>query len=243
MQKDKSFEDPDPPSPLLASMTTTSTTTSSSSRSRLNEAIHSNHVTAYILVLGDIGRSPRMCNHAVALADEGFDVTVIGYGGSTPSPQVTTSPNIKLETLRPFPQWMSNWLPRFISLILKALWQFITIFFCLPFFSGPNFILMQNPPTIPTLVVAYLYTLTHRGTKLVLDWHNYGFSIMELSLESQRHPLVKLAKYIEAFFGPRVDAAFCVSKAMKRDLYYKWAVDATVLYGKPPKEFFLHENL
>lgn len=225
MQRDKSFEDPsDPTSPVLA-------------KPRGHEVVHSNHITAYILVLGDIGRSPRMCNHAVSLADEGFDVTVIGYGGSTPNSQVTTSPNIKIKNLRPFPQWMSNWLPRPVSLFLKVFWQLFTIFLSLPFLSGPSFILMQNPPTIPTLIVTYFYTLIHRRTKLVLDWHNYGYSILELSFDSQRHPLVMLAEKIEAFFGPRVDAAFCVSKAMKRDLYNKWSIDATVLYDRPLASF------
>ena len=35
-----------------------------------------------VLVLGDIGRSPRMQNHAVALAHAGWKVELIGFKGS-----------------------------------------------------------------------------------------------------------------------------------------------------------------
>ena len=93
---------------------------------------------------------------------------------------------------------------------------------------------MQNPPTIPTLIIAYIYAY-FRKTKLVLDWHNYGFSIMKLSFGDSC--IVWIAKKIEAFFGPRVNAAFCVSKAMKRDLKDMWSIEATVLYDKPINTF------
>ena len=34
-----------------------------------------------LVVLGDIGRSPRMQYHALSFAREGFDVDFVGYGG------------------------------------------------------------------------------------------------------------------------------------------------------------------
>jgi len=37
---------------------------------------------AAVVVLGDIGRSPRMMNHAVSLAKAGFRVSLIGYAES-----------------------------------------------------------------------------------------------------------------------------------------------------------------
>ena len=180
----------------------------------------------YVVVLGDIGRSPRMCNHAVSLATAGFDVTFVGYGGSNVSQQVRQA-NIQISTLPTCPRWF----PR----PLKAIWQFITLFCSLPWLAGPEIILMQNPPTIPTVVVAYVYACFHRHTKLVLDWHNYGYTILQMSEGNSQ--LVKIAHSIEAFFGPKVDAAFCVSKAMKRDLYNRWNIDATVLYDRPLSTF------
>jgi hypothetical protein len=41
--------------------------------------------TATVLVLGDIGRSPRMMYHAESLARAGWDTFVVGYGGRSTS--------------------------------------------------------------------------------------------------------------------------------------------------------------
>lgn len=197
--------------------------------------------SAYVLVLGDIGRSPRMCNHAVALANVGFDVTLMGYDqGSNLHESVRNSPQITVSPIRTYPQWLSSWMPRPVSLVLKAFWQFVTLlFFALPHFRQvPDIIIVQNPPTIPTLIVSVAYASIHRRTKVVLDWHNYGFSILQMSFRGSRnHPLVMLARYIESTFGPRVAAAFCVSRAMKKDLYDKWNINATVLYDRPLDTF------
>lgn len=196
--------------------------------------------SAYVLVLGDIGRSPRMCNHAVALANVGFDVTLMGYDqGSNLHESVNSSPQITVSPIRTYPQWLSRWMPRPVSLVLKAFCQFVTLFFALPHFRQvPDLIIVQNPPTIPTLIVSVAYASIHRRTKVVLDWHNYGFSILQMSFNgSPNHPLVRLAMFIESFFGPKFAAAFCVSRAMKKDLLDKWNINATVLYDRPLDTF------
>ena len=36
-----------------------------------------------VVVLGDLGRSPRMQYHSLSLADAGFMVDVVGYGGES----------------------------------------------------------------------------------------------------------------------------------------------------------------
>lgn len=41
----------------------------------------SGRVSAQVLVLGDIGRSPRMQYHALSIAKHGGDVQLIGYEG------------------------------------------------------------------------------------------------------------------------------------------------------------------
>ena len=53
---------------------------------------HSNHSSrsVAILVLGDIGRSPRMMYHAQSFAETGFVTHLIGYGGG-PYYTITTS--------------------------------------------------------------------------------------------------------------------------------------------------------
>ena len=83
-------------------------------------------------------------------------------------------------------------------------------------FIGHTF--LQNPPGVPAMVVCYVYSLLHRRTTLVIDWHNYGFTIMSLALGAD-HPLVGIAKRIEEFVGRRVGSAFCVSNAMKAGIF------------------------
>ena len=191
---------------------------------------------AYVVVLGDLGRSPRMCNHALSLANEGFSVTLLGYAGSSLKSEVTNHTSIHVKTMHQFPSSLNKTLPRLLCYALKVLWQTVLLLCALPFFTGPDFILLQNPPTIPPLVVSYFYTFFHPGCKLVLDWHNYGFSIMALAL-GFGHPLVKFSKFVEDFIGRRVPLAFCVSKAMKKDLESRLNLCATVLYDRPPESF------
>jgi len=47
-----------------------------------------------VLVLGDIGRSPRMRNHAVSFAENGYKVQHVGYAGTTPHRSFVTNKNI-----------------------------------------------------------------------------------------------------------------------------------------------------
>lgn len=42
-----------------------------------------------VVVVGDVGRSPRMQYHALSLAKEGFDVDVVGYSGFRAYSRVT----------------------------------------------------------------------------------------------------------------------------------------------------------
>ena len=46
-------------------------------------------VSAHVLVLGDIGRSPRMTYHALSIATHGGKVNLIGYLGKAPLPALT----------------------------------------------------------------------------------------------------------------------------------------------------------
>lgn len=51
----------------------------------------------------------------------------------------------------------------------------------------------QNPPGLPSISVAW-FVSTLRGSRLIIDWHNYGYTIMALS-HGQGHPVVRLAKW------------------------------------------------
>ena len=48
-----------------------------------------------IVVVGDIGHSPRMCNHAFSFASHGIRVNLFGYLNSKPHEAVFKNENIR----------------------------------------------------------------------------------------------------------------------------------------------------
>lgn len=50
----------------------------------------------------------------------------------------------------------------------------------------------QTPPAIPTLLVVVLATIV-RGSKLIVDYHNYGYTLMALT-HGPNHFIVRIAK-------------------------------------------------
>ena len=52
--------------------------------------------------------------------------------------------------------------------------------------------MVKNPPSIPSLALAWLVGKL-RGSKVIIDWHNLGYSILALNLGSD-HMFVRLAK-------------------------------------------------
>lgn len=63
---------------------------------------------AHIVVLGDIGHSPRMGYHAMSLSKEGYQVDIFGYEGSSPHLDLLFDPNITLRHLKKVPQFISG---------------------------------------------------------------------------------------------------------------------------------------
>lgn len=55
-----------------------------------------------------------------------------------------------------------------------------------------------------------------KGTRLIIDWHNYGWTILEVNGASKM--LIKLARRYELFFGRFGDYHLTVSEAMKINL-------------------------
>jgi beta-1,4-mannosyltransferase len=58
-----------------------------------------------VVVLGDVGRSPRMQYHSLSFAKEGYDVDIIGYGGSQPIKELLELPQVKIRNLVPCPDF------------------------------------------------------------------------------------------------------------------------------------------
>ncbi|KAF5305634.1 hypothetical protein FQR65_LT07715 [Abscondita terminalis] len=185
-----------------------------------------------IVVLGDIGRSPRMQYHSLSLAEHGHKVDMVGYGDTDPHNSVKAQPLLSYHYLVPYP---SIPFPRFLNYFLKTVWQAVTLFFVLLIIRKPDVILIQNPPAIPSLLVCWLYSIIVRA-KLIIDWHNYAYTIMALSV-GPKSILVKITKLVERFVGQRAASSFCVTNALKNDLQANWGICATTLYDRAPDIF------
>ncbi|KAG2482357.1 hypothetical protein HYH03_018707 [Edaphochlamys debaryana] len=190
----------------------------------------------WVLVLGDFGRSPRMQYHTLSLSQQpSTDVHVVAYGGSAPLLELREAANVHIH-LVPEPPAFLRRLPRILFLVCKVLQQLAALLWMmLVTLPSPGHILLQNPPAIPTMVVCWLASRRH-GAKLVIDWHNYGYTILALT-QGPRHPLVRMARSYERFWGRKGQGHFCVTKAMKDDLHAGWGIEATVLYDRPPAFF------
>ncbi len=95
--------------------------------------------------------------------------------------------------------------------------------------------MLQNPPSIPTLALARLVALCTRA-HFIIDWHNFGYTILGLS-RGTRHPLVRVARVYEKWWGRQAHAHLCVTRAMQRWLRDNWNITATVLYDRAPASF------
>ncbi|KAK3672129.1 mannosyltransferase [Recurvomyces mirabilis] len=189
-----------------------------------------------VVVLGDIGRSPRMQYHALSIASHGGKVDLIGYV----DPSVDINPDVKahrLINIIPIPVFPFGTKNRLLFLLLapfKVAWQFQALYHALGYRTKAcRWMLIQNPPSIPTLLVARIICF-FRNTQLVVDWHNFGYSILALRL-GPRHPLVRLSEWYEGFFARGATAHLAVTNAMCRVLKEKWSIDALPLHDRPAK--------
>lgn len=195
---------------------------------------------ALVVVLGDLARSPRMQYHCMSLAKRNYDVTVIANGGGSAGDKacaaLESNQNINQHLIRDRIDF-KKFLPSALAYILKPLWQALLLAIRLILIPTPNVIIVQNPPSIPTLPIIYLYTRIVRS-RLIIDWHNYGFTILSLNLK-RTSPFVRIMEFLEIYFGQLADAGFCVSKAMRSDLIdrFKITYPIYVLYDKPPSHF------
>ncbi|KAK2832971.1 hypothetical protein Q5P01_016860 [Channa striata] len=185
------------------------------------------------LVLGDIGRSPRMQYHARSLSRRGFTVTFLGFMDTKPHGDILREEKITIVPIAEVKGVQVG--PKILTYVTKVVLQSLQLLHVLLRMELQSHILMQNPPGLPSIAVAWLVCVL-RGTKFIIDWHNYGYTIMALS-HGQRHPVVRLAKRYEHFFGPLATHNLCVTNAMKDDLQKNWGIRATTLYDRPASIF------
>ncbi|OCF40509.1 hypothetical protein I317_05679 [Kwoniella heveanensis CBS 569] len=194
--------------------------------------------TVTILVVGDIGRSPRMMYHASSFAKKGWQVFLIGYKETKPILDLIDNPLVKIYDLLEPPSLLSSfpWILRapirvfyqVYSIIQLAIWEIPV---------NTEVLLVQNPPSIPTLPVAQLISFAS-DAKLFVDWHNTGYSILGLRV-GKNNPLTKIALGIERLFGGSAWAHLFVTKALEQYLATDWNLQGrrAVLHDRPPSHF------
>lgn len=194
-----------------------------------------------ILVLGDVGRSPRMQYHALSIAKHGGQVDLVGYLESDIHPDILANGStIKTHALSATPELLkSKDNPLFVFYgPLKVLFQIWTLWIVLGYKTkSARWMLIQNPPSIPTLFIAHVICFL-RHTRLVIDWHNFGYSLLALRL-GNKHPLVLTSRLYEWVFARSADAHLCVTNAMARILKEDYMIRREIrpLHDRPASGF------
>ncbi|CAI8017674.1 Chitobiosyldiphosphodolichol beta-mannosyltransferase [Geodia barretti] len=161
-----------------------------------------------VVVLGDMGRSPRMQYHCLSLLKAGYSVEFVGYGGQ----------------------------PSTLKYFLKVTFQTCSLLWVmLQRAQKSSNVILQVPPSIPTLFVCVLVCCL-RNSRLIVDFHNYGHTLLALTLGS-RHPLVGISRRYDEVLSRFAHSIICVSVAMKRDLDERLGVSVTVFHDRPPRRF------
>jgi beta-1,4-mannosyltransferase len=177
--------------------------------------------------------------HAQALAANGVDVDLVGLEG-TPLPRaITDEPRIAVHRITPprlrirAEQTGSSYA---VAGLLDAARVSFSLWRTLKRLRRPDLVLVQNPPAFPTLVVSW-FSLRHRGVRFVIDWHNLGYTLLQLHL-GQWHPAVRMARWFERRDARRVDANLAVSRGLAAYLESRFQVkQAQVLYDRPASAF------
>ncbi len=192
-------------------------------------------MNATVVVLGEIGRSPRMQYHALALADAGASVTVTGYGGTDLFPGLAD--RVRVRALSPprvsNPRALAR--PFYVAYSLaKLARQAIALGAALLEGPRPDVVLVQSPPALPTIAVAAAVVRLRRS-RLVIDWHNLGTPLLERTLGG-KNLLTRLHARAERALAKRADAHLCVSEAMRQAIG-QWGVKAEIFYDRPAAFF------
>ncbi|OSX79108.1 hypothetical protein BU14_0087s0055 [Porphyra umbilicalis] len=137
---------------------------------------------AAVVVLGDVAHSPRTTAHASALLAAGVCVHLIAYG-PTPPPPLDTHPHLVYTPLPPPPAIRRG--RGAAAFLATAAWSVAARAAALAWAAvgrAPatwDVVVLQTPPAIPAAwVLAAALAVRHRGAGLVVDWHNFGWTLL-----------------------------------------------------------------
>lgn len=192
-----------------------------------------------VVVLGDLGRSPRMCYHAQALSAHGVDVDLVGYLESDLPEALRQDPRIAVHAVRDAPHESGAAVSRaryLAAAALRGVRLLVRLTSLLAWrLDRPDVIFVQNPPGVPALLVAWVASRLRRA-RFAIDWHNLTHSMLALRF-GPSHWLVRLVKRHERWMGRRADASMFVSSAMQTALASEWGLRGIVFRDRPAASF------
>ncbi len=200
-------------------------------------------LNAAVLVLGDLNRSPRMLNHCKAISesfsDKLHEISLIGYNGGEIRSDIKNNKLIREYHIPELFKQFFTKLPRvffpFVALTKVFLQVFMLLYILLFRIPKPDFLILQNPPGIPAIFICSIVCFIRRS-KFVIDWHNYGYTILQVN---KRNKLICLiAKIYEVLFAKASHLNFCVSESMRKNLKQNMGIDAIVVHDRALKGIF-----
>ena len=205
-----------------------------------------------VVVLGDLGRSPRMQYHVLSLLQAGHKVHFVGYTGESlidalakyySNQQLTV---VRFPSMKIMSHESATSVFRVFTWPLYLLWRILSLtcllthalLFRVNRATPVDCLLVQNPPAMPLLMVAVAYCRLFSKTALVIDWHNLGYSMLPPG------GLVRwLARRYETYFAPSAHGHLTVTRALKQFLASSDMnvpqENSAVLYDCPPSLFRL----
>lgn len=189
-----------------------------------------------VVVLGDIGRSPRMLYHALTCASHGAAVDLIGTV-ETPIPQVLRGQHgVTVHAVPGFGlgRRRSAGLGRSA---VRLLLQGAALFWLLAVrLERPDALIVQTPPAVPTVPIAALAARIRRS-RLILDWHNFGWSLLALDPRAGQR-LIRVMRAVEQRLAGSAAVNLCVSRTLADRLQREAAASRVTIFHDHPAARF-----
>ncbi|KAI1713569.1 UDP-glycosyltransferase TURAN [Ditylenchus destructor] len=218
---------------------------------------------AIVVIMGDVGSNPRMYYHALSLADNGYNVDLVGYAGTEPHNRIVSHPKIRLIRMRSFPDAMLTFFPNTpnpiavfinylwifpspIAVFNKYLWILFSLFIALQFQTKDcvKLTITQNPLGVLAMFICWMAARLKHGA-LIIDWHNYSSvllaesDVIETEQSAGKGLYARVGKIAEGYFAKTADWNLCASRAIQKGLRRRLGIKAlTTVYNKTPSWAF-----
>lgn len=194
-----------------------------------------------IVVLGDLGHSPRMSYHARSFEKLGYQVNLCGYLESN-LPDYLKTPDISVYDV-PVIKNKRN-LPYILFAFMKVSSQFFDLTWLLKdvIDDGTRYVLVQNPPSLPVLlIIGLIKKFWAPHIQIIVDWHNLNWSILNLKYKNENNKMVRFMKMYEKYCARKVaDFNITVSQTLKEYLIETFQLKkdkVLTLYDRPSNIF------